>query len=335
MTTITTLIPAYRKDFLADVFAGLARQSFKDFRVILSDDSPDAEITRLIRDGHYAALLSTLNLTVVRGPRNARRNHEQLLEMWDGSTPLVHFHLDDDIVYPEFYRTHVGMHAQRACGVSVSRRWLSGIDGRPALDLPLPQVVVEQNERVTDVPAATLFATTVAVCENWLGELSNMVFSAEGARCYPRPPAQGLSYYGLLDIGAVLEVSRKLPVTFVQDHLGVFRQHPEQTTHNRRSHGARIAYLCWATYALAAWHERRITPQQCVNAIAIISRRILQHFPEDPVMASYLELLERHASDLGQLHAAYTRFWEQLLASDPSTRAPAAAHASALAAEPA
>ena len=75
MTLITTLIPAYKKDYLAELFLGLRHQTCKDFKVILSDDSPDDEITRLIRDGHYAALLSKLDLTVVRGPKNARKNH--------------------------------------------------------------------------------------------------------------------------------------------------------------------------------------------------------------------------------------------------------------------
>ncbi|MEW6706712.1 MAG: glycosyltransferase family A protein [Pseudomonadota bacterium] len=336
MTTITTLIPAYKKDYLAEVFWGLARQTFKDFRVILSDDSPDAEITRLIRDGHFAGPLAKLNLTVVRGPCNARRNHEQLLELWAGQTPLVHFHLDDDIIYPDFYRSHATAHGRAPCGVSVSRRWLSGSDGRPALELPIPDAIAQRNERIVDVGSETLFATTAAVCENWLGELSNMVLSADAARLYPMPPLNGLSYYALLDIGLVLEVSRHLPVVFIQDHLGVFRQHAEQTTtRNRHTHGGRVAFLAWVTYALAAWREHRISAQQAVNAVQIASRRILQHFADDEVMAVYFGLLERHAADLDQLHAAYTRFWNQLLASNDATRPFAAAAPAEATAEPA
>ena len=320
MTSITTLIPAYKKEYLGEVFQGLARQTFKDFRVILSDDSPNAEITRLIRDGHFSGPLATLNLTVVRGPLSARRNHEQLLDLWAGATPLVHFHLDDDIIFPDFYRTHVAAHQAAALGMSVSRRWLSGSDGRPSVDLPLPEFITRRSERTVNVPVDSLFDSTVAVCENWLGELSNMVFSTDGARLYPRPPEQGLSYYALLDIGATLEVAKRLPVAFLPDHLGVFRQHAEQTTHNRRSHGGRIGFLAWVTYALAAWREQRITAQQAAQAIAIATRRILRHFEGDEVMAEYLELLERDAHDLQRLHGSYTAFWTRLLASHAATR---------------
>ena len=45
MPTITTLIPAYKKEILGEILLGLARQTFRDFRVILSDDSPGDEIT--------------------------------------------------------------------------------------------------------------------------------------------------------------------------------------------------------------------------------------------------------------------------------------------------
>jgi hypothetical protein len=320
MTLITTLIPAYKKDYLAELFLGLRHQTCKDFKVILSDDSPDDEITRLIRDGHYAALLSKLDLTVVRGPKNARKNHQQLLDLWGGKTPLVHFNLDDDLIYPDFYRMHAAAHALGGYAATVSRRWLSGSDGRPSIDLPIPDFIAEPNQRIVDIDTAGLFGSTVAVCENWLGELSNMVLSVDGARHYPQPPADGVSYYGLLDIGLLLDASRHLPIAFIHDHLSVFRQNPQQTTHNVKSHGGRVAFLCWVTYALAAWKEQRISAAQAVQAVGIATRRIIAHYADDEIMAGYLDLLEKNSSGLEQLHAAFAPFWTRLLASNIGTR---------------
>ncbi len=177
MSHITTLIPAYKKEHLGAVFLGLRRQSFKDFEVILSDDSPDDAITHLIRSGHWARLTDGLRLTVVRGPKNARRNHEQLLDLWGERSPLVHFHLDDDIIYPEFYRQHVNAHLLAPCCASVSQRWLSHDDGVPAWTLPLPDLITQCEGHLLQLDRQELFASTVAVCQNWLGELSNMVFS--------------------------------------------------------------------------------------------------------------------------------------------------------------
>jgi glycosyltransferase involved in cell wall biosynthesis len=60
MPTITTLIPAYKKEYLGETLLGLARQTFRDFRVVISDDSPDDEITHLVRSGHYGEIARSL-----------------------------------------------------------------------------------------------------------------------------------------------------------------------------------------------------------------------------------------------------------------------------------
>lgn len=320
MTYITTLIPAYKKDFLGELFLGLCSQTFRDFRVVLSDDSPGAEITRLIRDGHYAALTGRLDLSVVRGPQNARLNHQRLLELWDRATPLVHFNLDDDIIYPDFYRAHVAAHADCALAVSVSRRWLSGSDGRPTMELPIPAAVEQRNERVLRLSAAELCTSILPGNANWLGELSNMVMSIEGARHYPTPPAQGLNYYGLLDLGMVLEAAGHAPVAYLPDHLSVFRQNPQQTTHNVHSHGGHIMFLSWVAYALVAWQQGHLSPPQAAQAIDTATRRIVQQFGDtDPVMNEYLTLLEHHRTGLDGLHTKFGSFWRHLMASQSAT----------------
>ena len=328
MKLITTLIPAFRKDYLGELFLGLHHQTFKDFRVILSDDSPAAEITTMIREGRFGALLDGLDMVVVRGPQNARLNHQALLDLWAGRTPLLHFHLDDDLIYPEFYQSHVDAHEGRRLAASISRRWLSPPDGRPVLAVPLPDFARQDPRHVLEFGADELFSTTVAHCDNWAGELSNMVFSAEGAHHYPQPPAQGLNYYGLLDIGFALEASRHMPLALIREHLGVFRQHPQQTTHNVGTHGARIAFLAWIAYALAAWREGRIDAAQAVHAVAVASQRSLQHLADDPWVAEYLSLVEAHNRSLDDLHDAFAAFWGRLLGAHPAT-CPAAARPTA------
>jgi hypothetical protein len=134
MTKITTLIPAYKPDYLGEMFLGLKRQSVKDFRVILSDDSEGGAITNMIRDGRFGALQQELNLTVVPGPRNARLNHQHLIDLYQAGaerSPFVHFMLDDDVVFPDFYKTHLEAHAGGKYAVSVSARWLSQATAGP------------------------------------------------------------------------------------------------------------------------------------------------------------------------------------------------------------
>lgn len=319
MSQITTLIPAYKKEYLAELFVALRRQSFKDFKVILSDDSPGGVITDMIRSGHFGKLTSELNLLVVRGPQNARRNHEQLLDLWGGQTPLVHFNLDDDVIYPDFYRTHVAAHLAAPCCATVSQRWLSHADGVPAWSLPLPDFVNDCSGHVIQPTTEELFASTVGTCQNWLGELSNMVMSAEGAALYPRPPRDDLSYYGLLDIGFVLNAAPTLPVTFIREPLSVFRQNDQQTTHGTHSHGGRVGFLAWIAYALAAWRDGHLSPELAVAAIGTATQRVMHHFSEDPIVAEYFTILDTQASSLDSLYVAFRGFWLRLLASNPGT----------------
>ena len=319
MTQITTLIPAYKKEYLGELFVALHRQSYKDFRVILSDDSPDGVIADMIRGGHFGRLTSALNLKVVPGPKNARRNHEQLLDLWDGQTPLVHFNLDDDIIFPDFYRTHVVAHAAAPCCVTVSQRWLSQEDSVPAYSLKLPDFVHNCAGHVFQPTTEELFVTTVGACDNWLGELSNMVMSAEGARLYPRPPLDDLSYYGLLDIGFVLNAAQVLPVTFIRESLGVFRQNAQQTTHATHTHGGRVGHLVWVAYALAAWRDGHLTADQTITAIGIAAQRIAHHFKEDKIVADFFTILDTQTGSLDAFYAAFRDFWLRLLASQPGT----------------
>lgn len=319
MTHITTLIPAYKKEYLAPLFLGLRRQSFKDFKVILSDDSPGGVITDMIRNGHFGKLTSELNLTVVPGPKNARRNHEQLLDLWGGQSPLVHMHLDDDLIFPDFYRTHVTAHAAAPCCASVSQRWLSHDDGVPAWSLPLPDLIHQCDGHVLQLTTEELYATTIGRCDNWLGELSNMVMSAEGAVMYPRPPVADISYYGLLDIGFLLTAAQQLPVTFIREPLGVFRQNDQQTTHGTHTHGGRVGFLAWVAYALAGWRDGYLAPEHAVAGIGIATKRIVHHFSEDPNVAEYFHILDTQAGSLDSLYAAFKGYWLRLLASQPGT----------------
>ena len=327
MPTITTLIPAYKKEFLGETLLGLARQSFRDFRVILSDDSPGDEITQLIQSGHYGELARSLDLTVVRGPKNARLNHQALIDRWADSSPFVHLQLDDDVVFPEFYRSHMVAHQTGRFSASVSRRWVTHGDARPTMGINQPAAVAQSPLLHVPVDAETLFKTMVPTCNNWIGEFSHIVMSAEGARAYPRPPVDDLSYYGWLDVGFVLAAVQKAPLVIVRDHLGIFRQHAAQTTHHMNTGIGRVSSLAWITTALLACREGRITSADVVTAIKWNVRQCLERFGEDdPVMNESFDLIQRHGGDLQRLHDAWKPFWLRLLAMHPAT-APAAAAA--------
>lgn len=320
MATITTLIPAYKKEFLGEMFLGLRRQTFRDFQVILSDDSPDEQISALIRSGHFGDLIAGLNISLVPGPKNLRLNHQALMDLWNGTSPYVHMHLDDDVIYPDFYRAHLEAHASGRYCASVSRRWYSYGDSRPAHGTELPKFVAESPLRVVSVDAEALFQSMVPACNNWLGELSNMLLSAEGARLWPRASATEINYYGWPDVGFLLTAVQHQPVAYLRDHLSVFRQHPQQSTHQMRNHDGFVSLISWASMALQAWREQRITAAQAVNAISFIVGECLKRYGEDdPVLNRFYDIVQHKGGSLDALYAAFEPFWLELLASNPST----------------
>jgi hypothetical protein len=314
---IATLIPAYKPDFLAPLFAGLRAQTLRDFRVILSDDSPGATITEAIRAGRFDALINGLALTVVRGPCSPLKNHQRLLDTWARSTPLVHLLMDDDVIYPDFYREHATLHARQHLSASVSLRWLTGAGGEPFATLPLPAFVTQSEQRSVEVDMAQLFDSTVARGENWLGELSNMVFTADAASRFPRPPAEGVSYFGLPDVGLLLSAAAAGPVRVLRDHLSGFRQHAGQTTANTQSTNLKIAHLAWVAFALQARRDGHLDDARAVQGIAVATQRCLQVYTADPVMQGFFAIVQAHLADLAHFEAEFTVFWQALLRSCP------------------
>lgn len=320
MTSLITLIPAYKTEFLAELFLGLGTQSTKNFRVVLSDDSPDSQITAHIRSGRYDDLLKSIKLHVVPGPRQGSlKNIQHLLRGWAGEADLVHIHLDDDVIYPDFYREHVRAHSSATVGASVSLRWVTDSKGRPLAALPLPDFIEQSGARSLKISSEALFASTVPRCANWLGETSNTVFSAEGARCYHDSHMAGLSYYGLSDVGTLLNVSRQAPIAFIRDHLSGFRTNPQQSSSNLKSFAIKCGHLAWTALALAARRDGRITDEQAFGSLAIGVSRCFQTYGSEPSMASFFELITSHAADLTALDRAFADYWERFLASDPDS----------------
>jgi hypothetical protein len=320
MTLLTTLIPAYKIEHLADLFLGLHTQNWTGFRVVLSDDSPGAVITEQIRRGAFEALLDRIDLTVVQGPRRgAFQNIQHLLRHWGTQTPLVHLHMDDDVIYPDFYRVHVMAHGSMALGASVSQRWLTGPDGRPVAALPLPAVVEQQPHRVLAIEADALFATTVPTCQNWLGEFSNSVLSQAAVQRLFDARIGGLSYYGLADIGVLLDVSQQAPIAFLRDHLSGFRSHPQQNTAKVQSHGLKCGYLAWVALALGAHGAGRIDAQQLLASVAITVNHCIQRYAADPGMAEFFAMVQTHARNPAAMRNAFGDYWERLLRADPDS----------------
>lgn len=133
MTAVNVLIPTYRrKTGLAMVLASLLGQTFKDFDVVISDQTPEGEeyleseeiqagVQALRYHGHRVDLHRNLP------PRGLAQQRQFLLEQ--SEAPYVHF-IDDDILFePHVLERMMTVMQEEQCGfVGVAAAGLAYLD---------------------------------------------------------------------------------------------------------------------------------------------------------------------------------------------------------------
>lgn len=310
MTAIITLIPAYKTDYLRDLFSGLISQKMKDFRVVLSDDSPGGEITDRIRKGFYGNIGTKINLIVVRGPcEGAHKNIQYLISKWGKNSSLTHIHLDDDIIYPDFYRAHLQAHSFGKPSASVSLRWVTSPNGQPEQEYSLPGYIEENNNHFLSIDSTHLFKSTIPNCANWAGEFTNFIINSTEAIKYLDFKNNDLSYFGLEDIGLLLDVSRNGPITIIRDHLSGFRRNPQQSTAQINSHVLKCGHLAWCALAISAWRENRITDQEAKQSINLALHRTRALYKNDLIMQPFLKYNITSTENIKEFDIEFQSIW--------------------------
>ena len=290
---ISTLIPAYRVDFLPALLVGLARQTFRSFTVVVSDDSPDGGVSALMHSDRLKPLLRDLSVHVVDGPRKgAAANMNSLLERWNGATPLAHLLMDDDLIYPSFYEEHMAARRQFECECSVSKRWVGNIAGQPVGQLPIPDVVRASSSKIVPLDQKTLFRTAVPRCNNWLGELSNSVLSRRAAERLRQQAILGISYDGLGDIGLFLDCAEQRPTVYIQEALGMFRVHGrDQHSNSLLKPAFMAAHMAWLALAIAGKRLGHLSDEDVRSCFRTIGPTIVARYRETEEIGDFVRFL--------------------------------------------
>lgn len=290
--SITTLIPAYKPQYLNDLLVALRYQSVKPERIIFSDDSPQQAFVAALNSEPLKSTLVDLRVEVVAGPRaGAYANCRHLLQTWNGSSELVHFLLDDDVIYPDFYARHLAAHATGQYECTISRRWTALESGQPVAELPRPLALAQHPHRLVSIDADVAFTTTLPFCNNWFGELSNAVFHRDLRAAIDTAQLADISFAGLEDIGSFLCAALRRPVGYLNDSLGFFRVSPGQNTQQVQGRQMKLAYLAWIALTLAAQRLGKLTREQTVEGLTRAAHLILTHYQHTADMAAFCELL--------------------------------------------
>ncbi|SDQ16471.1 Glycosyl transferase family 2 [Paraburkholderia fungorum] len=287
---LTTVIPAYKSKYLSDLLVALSNQTVKPDRVIFSDDSPDRSFTTALSSESAKAVRAHLNIEVIQGPRRgATANWRHLMNTWNGSTPLIHFLMDDDVIYPEFYERHLAVHSGDGVNCTVSRRWTAVESGQPIGQLPRPEQVAKHPERTLALGADFVFASTIPSCNNWFGELSNCVLNVKGAQLLDKSSLGEISFEGLGDIGLFIAASVDKPLGYINETLSSFRLNSHQNSQNPNSQDSKRAHVAWIALALASRRLGKLSQSQVIQSMLTINRVITLRFAGLPDMKGYFD----------------------------------------------
>lgn len=281
---ITTVIPAYKSKYLLELLGALAQQTEPADEVIFSDDSPDQSFTAMLANEQLRDIVRKLNITVLPGPRRgAYANWSQCINAYGGKTELVHILCDDDIIYPQFYERHRWAHRHGTFSSTVSRRWTASEVGQPLLGgLNIPDEIANHPQRLVPLDSGVVFATTVGWSRNWFGEVSNSVMRAETANLIVQRGVGGISMAGLEDLGALTVGSIANPLCFINEHLGFFRQSPNQNSANGNSAVMKCAIMSYLGLALTGHRLGQLSREQMLATIGTVGANVLLHYASQP-----------------------------------------------------
>ncbi|WP_235189770.1 tetratricopeptide repeat protein [Methylotenera sp. L2L1] len=314
---LTTLIPAYKTQYLFELLSCLSTQTYTNIKVIVSDDSPNNEVTTAIKSTKFAEILKKLNLDIIEGPKKgSSANVVNLLNFWNQSTPYVHILFDDDLIYPTFYQMHLTAHSKSGIGASVSYRWVGNELGVPISSPRIPSFISDGLEKVDVLSANQIFPSIVPDCVNWLGEFSNTVYSASAAWELKPATLNGIPYNGLGDIGLCLHTSLSSNIAIIKEHLGLFRVNPHQNTGNFSSISFRCGYIAWIAIALGSYELGKIDIKQTEHAIHMVSGIVHRLFKGNEEMLAFARLQEEYSVGSKEFKQSFIQLWETMLSQD-------------------
>lgn len=307
---ITTLIPAYKPQYLTDLLKSLYYQTRRSDRIIVSDDSPHGEFRAELFSPRYERLRTDLNIECIDGPRSgAYANFKHLIRYWDHSSELVHLMLDDDVCYPEFYNRHLMAHSLAPLSCSISSRWVADDTGMPVYIAPIPHAVQANQDRMITLSPKVLFQTSVSLCQNWFGEFSNIVMRDTSCELLLTPEIGGVSYAGLWDLGFVLSAGLRAPVGYIHENLGFFRTGGAGNSSNQSGPFMKGAMLGYAALALGGHRVGQLELKQALDCFNWMGEEALRRWPDQADMQPFHTLLKQVAAQAPGAEAAFLSAW--------------------------
>lgn len=271
----------------------LLSQTHLPQRVIFSDDTPDLLYKKYFNSESVLLAVERLNIEVIEGSRaGGNANFCNVLKYFNKKTELVHILCDDDIIFPTFYERHLNAHKNGFFSSTISRRWSASDDGSILNKLlPVPDLINFHPNRNISIDSKFIFETTIGSARNWLGEFSNAVYRAEFAENIISRKILGISYAGLEDLGSFAEGSLTLPICFINEYLGFWRQNPHQFSAQPLGSALKLAFLSYISLTIIGRNLNLIDELKAQETIALVASNISYYYKDEYDMADFCNLM--------------------------------------------
>ena len=319
----TTLIPVYKTHFLEDTIQCLNAQSRKNFQVIFSDDSPAQDLSDVLADIH---LLQPIGFPyrIIQGRRiGPATNCHDLFAEWlrEPLTPYIHFFLDDDLIFPDFYLWHERALQQTKAKLCISARIVVDEQKTPFIHAKQPDFISQQNASIIPLSFADCINSTLPSLDNWMGELSCATFNGQALATTLKGKLLHLPYYGINDIGLFLEMAAAHPTYYLNQTLGAFRVNRWQTSRDQQSTIFQLTNLAWAALIFDAQQIGLLSAEQSISALLQL-QKVLQHLQvQAPHLQDALDALYL-LPDLDACRTAFSSYWQDTLSNQIDYRHP-------------
>jgi hypothetical protein len=312
---IVTLVPAFKVKYFEQLLVSLKSQTTKPCKIIVSDDSPQGDFVAAIESKKLAPIARDLPIDVIRGPQKGHyHNYLSLLEKVPGEASYFQILCDDDILYPDFYQRHLEAHSQMPTLFSSSKRWVAAESGQPVGGPRIPGGIDKMSSRVVKLDGKSLARSIIPKCSNWLGEFSNVVFAREAIPYFYTPHLSGIPYFGLYDIGTLLQCAEQKSPIYINEALGAFRRSGQQHTSQTAGPVFKSGIIGWLALSSGAYRRGWISADELMSCGRFVLDFVARKYSDDSAMVEVLNLRSAILAGDAENHIAGVKeMWPQFL----------------------
>jgi glycosyltransferase involved in cell wall biosynthesis len=220
MPQVSVLIPAYKTTFLDLAIASVLAQTYRDFELIVSDDSEGHTIEELVDRWAEPRVKYLRN----PNPRVPGANRDYLISRANGK--YLKFLFDDDFLLPRSLEVLRELASVSGAKLTFHGRHAVGPDG--SVRSPLRSLL--RAGQVAEITPQAVFDGMIGTGINFIGEPSNILIDADTLRSMDRPFAmQGERMRFLTDVALYLNFAIEgHKILGIGTPLSAFRLHDQQ-----------------------------------------------------------------------------------------------------------